>query len=580
MSRAIHFHQKRAYMNARKLGLNQRDAAFIAEISERTGQRIEAGTHHPNRGEPPKDASPKDDLQGVWENELEPMLRREPRLKATTLYEHLQDKYPGQYQKVLRTLQRRVKTWKVLHGPTPEVMFEIRHQPGMMGLSDFTRLKRVAITIKGEPFEHLIYHYRLAYSGWQYAQVVQGGESFVALAEGLQNALHASGGSPKQHRTDSLSAAYRNLGSRQQKPLTRLYDELCDHYRMEPTRNNPGVAHENGAIESSHGHLKNRIEQAIYARGSADFQSVEEYQQLIMAAAEGLNRQHTEKFAEEKAALQSLPKYRVPDYEILTARVSRYSTIEVRCILYTVPSRLIGQQVELHLYHDCILGFWGKTQVFSLPRMRVKEKGKRRGRCINYRHVIGGLRKKPRALLYCTWQEDLLPNERYRQLWEALKAEYERDQAAILMVEALYQAATHGEDTVADYVERELAARTLTQKRLQSQFQPQHLSAVPDLAVEQHSLQSYDQLLSSGGDATVSDPKPAPASHDPAQADAPVISTPALGVHRNPGAAGEMVLCAVLARPVRTRIPTPLRCSTAATSARGPTAPWQELCQL
>ncbi len=154
----------------------------------------------------------------------------------------------------------------------------------------------MTVTIKGEPFEHLIYHHRLAYSGWQYALVIQGGESFVALSEGLQNALHASGGSPKQHRTDSLSAAYRNLAGKRQKPLTQLYDELCDHYRMEPTRNNPGVAHENGAIEAAHGHLKNRIEQAIYSRGSADFQSIEEYQEVITAAAEGLNRQHTAKF--------------------------------------------------------------------------------------------------------------------------------------------------------------------------------------------------------------------------------------------------------------------------------------------
>ncbi|ERN39807.1 integrase core domain protein, partial [Rubidibacter lacunae KORDI 51-2] len=339
------------------------------------------------------------------------------------------------------------------------------------------------------------------------------------LAEGLQNALHASGGSPKQHRTDSLSAAYRNLGGKRQKPLTQLYDALCDHYRMEPTRNNRGVTHENGAIESPHGHLKNRIEQAIYLRGSADFPSVEAYQAVVAAAAEGLNRQHADKFAAERAALQPLPKYRVPDYEILTARVSRHSTIEVRCILYTVPSRLIGQRVELHLYHDRILGFWGQTQVFALTRMRVQGNGKRRGRCIDYRHVIEGLRRKPRALLYCTWQKELLPNERYRQLWNQLKTDYERDRAARLMVEALYQAATHGEDRVADYLERELAAGSLTPQRLQVQFQSQHLASVPALQVEQHSLHSYDQLLSSGGNAA--DPDPVPEPDGAAQADAP-----------------------------------------------------------
>jgi hypothetical protein len=235
-------------MNARNLGLSQADAASIAEISQRTGQRIEAGTHRPNRGAVRESSQSRDPLAGVWEQELEPMLRREPRLKPMTLFEYLQDTYPGQYPQVLRTLQRRVQTWKVLHGPAPEVMFELRHEPAMMGLSDFTELKGITITIAGQAFEHLLYHYRLAYSGWQYAQVIQGGESFVALSEGLQNALHACGGVPKQHRTDSLSAAYRNLGGHRHHSLTRLYDELCEHYRMEPTRNNRGIAHENGAI--------------------------------------------------------------------------------------------------------------------------------------------------------------------------------------------------------------------------------------------------------------------------------------------------------------------------------------------
>ncbi len=94
--RAIHPYQKRAYMNARTLGLKQADTAFVADISERTGQRIEAGTHQPNRGAPPKQTNPRDPLKGVWEEELEPMLRGEPRLKAMTLFEYLQDKYPGQ----------------------------------------------------------------------------------------------------------------------------------------------------------------------------------------------------------------------------------------------------------------------------------------------------------------------------------------------------------------------------------------------------------------------------------------------------------------------------------------------------
>ena len=80
-----------------------------------------------------------------------------------------------------------------------------------------------------------------------------GGESFVPLAEGLQNALWALGCAPLQHRSDSLSAAFRNLDDDTRQDQTRRYQAPCAHYRTQPTRNNRGQAHENGSIESLHG---------------------------------------------------------------------------------------------------------------------------------------------------------------------------------------------------------------------------------------------------------------------------------------------------------------------------------------
>ena len=80
-----------------------------------------------------------------------------------------------------------------------------------------------------------------------------------ALAEGLQNALWALGGAPREHRSDSLSAAFRNLDHDAREDLTQRYQGLMRHYGMTPTRNNLGVAHENGSIESSHGHLKKAL---------------------------------------------------------------------------------------------------------------------------------------------------------------------------------------------------------------------------------------------------------------------------------------------------------------------------------
>src|SRR5262245_15388002 len=138
------------------------------------------------------------------------------------------------------------------HSPAdPNIRQE--HAPGRLGLSDFTDTSPLGVTIAGVALAHRLYHFRLAFSGFEHAHVVLGGESFVALAEGLQNALWSLGGVPEQHRSDSLSAAFRNLDADAKEDLTLRYEAFCAHYGMTPTRNNAGVAHENGSIESSHG---------------------------------------------------------------------------------------------------------------------------------------------------------------------------------------------------------------------------------------------------------------------------------------------------------------------------------------
>jgi len=97
----------------------------------------------------------------------------------------------------------------------------------------------------------------------------------------LQNALWALGRAPLQHRSDSLSAAFRNLDRDAQEDVTRRYEGLCAHYRMTPTRNNPGQAHENGAIESPHGHLKQALADALLLRGSREFDTLEAYRRFL-----------------------------------------------------------------------------------------------------------------------------------------------------------------------------------------------------------------------------------------------------------------------------------------------------------
>jgi hypothetical protein len=112
---------------------------------------------------------------------------------------------------IRRTLERRIRAWRAKHGPEQEVIFRQTHVPGKMGLSDFADMNKHGVSVAGQPLEDRLHHFPPACSGYEHAHVVLGAESHVALAEGLQNALWSLGGVPAEHRTDSLSAAFKNL---------------------------------------------------------------------------------------------------------------------------------------------------------------------------------------------------------------------------------------------------------------------------------------------------------------------------------------------------------------------------------
>ena len=126
-------------------------------------------------------------------------------------------------------------------------------------------------TAAGAPLIHWLYHFRLACGGFEQVHAVLGGKSVVALAEGLQNALWALGGAPREHRSDSLSAAFRNLECDAATDWTLRYEALRAHCTMTASSNNRGAAHENGSIKGPHGRLERALEDALLLRGTRDF---------------------------------------------------------------------------------------------------------------------------------------------------------------------------------------------------------------------------------------------------------------------------------------------------------------------
>ena len=140
-----------------------------------------------------------------------PLLKGVPGLRPVAIFEEICLRHPEIGAGIRCTLERCIRCWRALNGPDRDVMFRQEHPPGRVGLSYFTDMGDLGVSIAGVPLDHRLYQFRRAFSGWEHGHVVLGGESFVALAEGLQNALWALGRAPLQHRSDGLSAAFRNF---------------------------------------------------------------------------------------------------------------------------------------------------------------------------------------------------------------------------------------------------------------------------------------------------------------------------------------------------------------------------------
>ena len=495
-------HQMRLYMNFRQTETTA-VAAAKASISSATAYRLEKDPRLPSAREASRERRRPDPLAGIFEKDVVPILLAAPGLRPIAVFEEMVRRHPELDAGIRRTLERRIRTWRALHGAEREVIFRQVHEPGRMGLSDFTDMGALGVSIGGVILDHRLYHFRLAYSGFEHAHVVLGGESFIALAEGLQNALWVLGGAPFEHRSDSLSAAFRNFSTEAKDDLTRRYDDLCTHYKMTPTRNNKGVAHENGSIEGVHGHLKSAIRDALLMRGAVDFDNLAGYRQFIDEIVSRCNARNRKRIDSERASLQKLPDRRTSDCEEVSVRVTSSGGFTLRRVFYTVPSRLIGHRLRVRIFDDRLDVFIGGAPLATLPRGRSPGHGKH-GQVVNYRHVIHSLRKKPMALLNLVYRDQLFPREAYRRTFDILLERLAQKQACRIMVDLLALAHERGcESGLADALGLMLDAGDLPDMaRLGRMFAP-GTAQLPEVVVILAPLRSYEALLGTSmtGDA-------------------------------------------------------------------------------
>ncbi len=473
-----------------KSGKSLKAASMRADMDEKTARKYREAGKLPSELEvwPRVWRTRKDPFADVW-NEVREQLEASPGLQAKTLFEWLQRTYPGRFEDgQLRSLQRRLRQWRATAGPAKEVFFAQVHHPGRLAASDFTHMGSLGVTLGGQPFDHMVYHFVLTYSNWETVSICFS-ESFESLSEGLQQALWELGGVPERHRSDRMSAAVNNLSER--KEFTRRYQALTAHYGLTMEKINPRKAHENGDAEQSHHRFKQAVDQALLLRGTRDFPARAAYERFLREVLEQRNSGRGKHLAEEKAALRPLPSGRQESYKRARVRVQPGSLIRVERNVYSVDSRLIGERVDVRLYADRLEVWFAGRVVECHGRLRGQRK-----HIIHYRHVIDWLVRKPGAFENYQYRDDLFPTSRFRMAYDVFR-EARPDRASREYLQILELAARENEALVDDALRSLLDGEQPITAQAVVDWMGRREPARPatEVQVDATELSSFDQLF-------------------------------------------------------------------------------------
>ena len=488
--------QVRIVMREREKGRTQEQAAATANLrSRKTAAKYEQLGQLPSELKQPRTYRTRaDPFAEVWP-EMEEMLLGAPELEGKALFGWLCEQHPGKYREgQLRTFQRRVARWRVLHCNQVAVLEQVHH-PGEVLQTDGTWLTELGVTLQGEPFKHLLMHCVLPYSNWEWGRVAQS-ESLAAIKLGVQSTLVKLGYVPRFHQTDNSSAATHVLSAEEQaetdkrRGYTAGYLQLLEHYGMEPRTTHLDSPHENGDIESSNGGLKRALEQHLLLRGSRDFESIEVYEAFLGQAMDKRNCARQERLAEEMAVMKPLPTASLAICREEKVTVSKGSLIRVLRNTYSVPTSLIGHTVTVHIHEWHLEVYYGNELMETLPRLVGRRKHH-----INYRHLIDTLLRKPGGFRNYRYHNALFPSLVFRQAWEQLNQWYAPRKADLIYLRVLGLAARTLESDVAGA----LGLLRTTEARWNETDVERLLELAPAPAPEitrgEVTLDVYDQLL-------------------------------------------------------------------------------------
>ena len=487
--------QVRIIMRERQKGRTQEQAAASANVrSRKTVAKYERSGQLPSeRVEPRHYRTRRDVFAEDWAT-LEAMLKDAPSLEAKALFAWLCEQHPGRYQEgQLRTLQRRVAQWRALHQEQAAVLEQV-HRPGEVLQTDGVWLTELGVSVQGAPLAHLLIHSVLPYSNWEWGRVAQS-ESLNAIRLGVQSTLQQLGAVPQYHQTDNSGAATCRPGAEAEtgagsRAYTEGYVQLLDHYGMEPRTTHRRSPQENGDVEGSNGGLKRALEQHLLLRGIRDFTTLANYEAFVQSVLTRRNQARRVRLAEELAVMRPLPATELVTHTHQRVRVARSSLIRVQNNVYSVPTSLIGQYVNVHIHEWHLEVYYQSRCILEVPRL-IGERQQQ----INYRHVITSLLRKPGGFRDYRYREALFPALVFQRAWEYLTQHHAPRKADLIYLRILHLAAQHLEaDVAAALICLLETAEPWDDTTVAELVQPQ-LPAAPDLAPLTVDLQPYDQLL-------------------------------------------------------------------------------------
>ena len=473
-------------------------AAMKADMDRKTARKYVAAGKLPSELKQPRDWRTRPDpFEAHWPD-IEARLRETPEFEAKTLFDLLQQQYPGRYEDgQLRTLQRHVKRWRAAHGPDREVVLAQQHRPGEAAQTDFTHATELAVTIAGQLFVHLLCVLVLPYSNWQWATACLS-ESILALRKGVQRALFQLGRVPRYHQTDGSTAATHKIPEGQaehvegnQRAFNTEYVALMRHLGMTPRLIELGEKEQNGDVEASNGAIKRRLEQALLVRGSRDFESVDTWQAFIDETLRKANANRGRRVAEDLAAMRELDVAKLPEYVEEDLQVSEWSTVRVKHCAYSVPSRLIGEWVRVRIFEDRLEVRFADELQLACERLRGRNLHR-----IDYRHVIWSLVRKPGGFARYVYREEMFPSLVFRAAYDAIQAARPGTKGDLEYLRIRHLAASTLEaDVAAALAQLQAAGTPITVDAVKALIPATAVIEVPALAAMPVDLTEYDALL-------------------------------------------------------------------------------------